>query len=109
MLSSQRLARRVTLVETVPVPDLPFPVLPAEVHHPALALVREVDQTRADVLDDTAQLRDLGDPSLHARGLRLQPSLRRLPPRPVEDAASGHGQPLLLAAQPVARLRRLRL
>jgi hypothetical protein len=91
----------------VPVTDARLAVPPAEVHHPALTPVRKVHQPHLDVLGDAAEGLDGLQPVLHQRRAPLESFAGRSPGGPVDDAATGHRDALVLGLQPGPRLAAL--
>src|SRR2546425_11874117 len=107
--SSERLPPRVPLVEAVPVTDLAFTVLPAEVDLATVAQVREVHQAEPQVLRPAAELHDLLERLAHPFGQLLDPPSVRAPLRPVHDATAGQRDPRLLGPKALAQRGGLRM
>src|SRR5262249_18611579 len=106
-MASEWLSPGVAFVEAVPVTDRALAVFPAEVDLAPIAKVREVDEPKAQILGRAAELDDLAEPLLHLGGQALDALEAGAPGSPIDDAAAGQGDPLLLGPQPLPGLARL--
>src|SRR5207245_9912542 len=101
--ASEWLSPGVAFVQAVPVADLALAVFPAEVDLTPVAEVQEVDQAETDVLGRAAEFDDLAQPPTDLAGQPLDLGLVSAPGPTVENAAAGHGDPLLLGLHPLLR------
>src|SRR5207245_2231141 len=101
--AAEWLSPGVAFVQAVPVADLALAVFPAEVDLTPVAEVQEVDQAETDVLGRAAEFDDLAQPPTDLAGQPLDLGLVSAPGPTVENAAAGHGDPLLLGLHPLLR------